>query len=701
MKARRLVEGFLVVLLVLMLGSCGRNAAQDECEPKARQTYNYNAHIEIDNDLVGYEDVVSINSKKLLSRVVVETNEEPFRIGMMVFNDGQPITYTIDKQEYSYYSFTVGKKSWVDISIDSACLLEGVSKLSVVLLTNEGYYPEFNRDDLKNYSMAMDYSINNTSGQGLAAVELDEPENVEHVSLTEYFQICKDSYVKNYPEMRKYDFSYEEQCLYDLVNNDLDMVFTQDFNLEESRSLSVYRYASQYPDSNKTMDIRITGKPGAYYITIFSDGQKYGGFNGMETIEINIAENEMVIVPVALPPVADLAYSNVFALAFRLDDSEPRVYDSAILTTYFTQSEIDFYSNQIQTYYNVLYDGELITQDPIQILDSHVKFRFIMNQYATSFYNDYTLLILVNGVPIEYFIDGESYMSYDFNCAYGKVDLSIELFPEPAKRAENFLVEFLTVEKYRENSFTSPQYKTSAVNKVSVKCLMNDDDNFPSSENAEQEPILTKLEVNNLSKLSSSGVLCAITEAETYTVTATISNLTEDDEIQHFMLVNDRIIQIDDSHEYVYAAENEHSFQVMIPRDYLHDGMNELHLISTRGRDNISYHTVRMVYLHSNTDFEQIEFSDDTFNISCGEDNLYTSIYVNSGTEGISHFTAMFRSITTRNIWCDDRPISMLKMNMGDTVLDNRFPIKVIITTANYKNKSYCFSQQQQVGGTC
>ena len=139
----------------------------------------------------------------------------------------------------------------------------------------------------------------------------------------------------------------------------------------------------------------------------------------------------------------------------------------------------------------------------------------------------------------------------------------------------------------------------------------------------------------------------------------------------------------------------------MIPRDYLHDGMNELHLISTRGRDNISYHTVRMVYLNSNTVFEQIEFSDDTFNISCGEDNLYTSIYVNSTAEGTSHFTAMFRSITTRNNWCDDKPLSTLRMNMGDTVLDNRFSIKVIITTVNYNNKSYCFSQQQHIDGTC
>ena len=99
MKARRLVEGLLGIFLILMLGSCGRNVVQDECEPNARQIYNYSAHIEIDKDIVGYEDIVSIDSEKISSRVVVETNEEPFRIGMMVFNDGQPITYTMDKQE--------------------------------------------------------------------------------------------------------------------------------------------------------------------------------------------------------------------------------------------------------------------------------------------------------------------------------------------------------------------------------------------------------------------------------------------------------------------------------------------------------------------------------------------------------------------------------------------------------------------------
>lgn len=699
MKARRLVEGLLFVLLILMLGSCGRNATQDECEPKARQTYNYNAHIEIDNDFVGYEDVVSINSEKLLNRVVVETSEEPFRIGMMVFNDGQPITYTIDKQEYSYYSFTVGKKSWVDISIDSASLLEGVSKLSVVLLTNEGYYPEFNRDDLKNYSMSMDYSINNTSGQGLSAVELSEPENVEHVSLTEYFQICKDSYVKNYPEMRKYDFSYEEQCLYDLVNNDLDMVFTQDFNLEESRSLSVYRYASQYPDSNKTMDIRITGKPGTYYITIFSDGQKYGGFNGMETIKINIAENEMVIVPVALPPVADLAYSNVFALAFRLDDSEPRVYDSAILTTYFTQSEIDFYFNQIQTFTNILYEEELVTNGSIQVLKPRMNFRFIMNQSVTSYYNDYLLVILIDGDPVEYFINGESYMSYDINCAYGKVDLNIELFSEPATRNENFMVDFLLVDRYVGNSFTSPQFDTTVANKVSVKCLVEgDEDGF--SKEAEIDPIYTKLEINNLSEMSSGGILNAITVEGTYTLTATVSNLTNDEELNQFILINEKILRIDDEYECGAGTGNEWSFSLTIPKEYFHEGMNEIHLISTRKKDNISYSVVRLVYDTHELNGKQVTFEEDTLVLFGREDALYTSMYVNSGAAGNSQFVAMFKSITTRNLCSKEGDTSILKTDIGSVEKDKRFIIKIIISSVNYRSKEYHFVQQQYIEGT-
>ncbi len=701
MKKKRLLEVILFALIVFSLCSCSKNTAKNECESTSRSTYSFDAHIEIDNTLVGYDETITVKSKDLSSRIVVQTLDESYKLGLMVFNNNKPIMFNVDKQEYSYYTFTAGKNSWVDIEIASSDLVEGVSKISVVLLTNEGYYPEFNRDDLKNYSMTMDYMINNISDTSISNTKLNEPTYVEHISLTDYFNVCKDNYVKAYPEMKRYDFTYEEQCLYNLVNNDLDMVFTEDFNLDDYNTLSVYRYTSQYPNSNKTMDLRITGEPGTYYVTIFCDGTKYNGFDGAETIAINLAENEMVVVPVSLPPFADKSYSNVFALAFKADNTEHRVYDSAILTTFFTQNEIDLYSNHVQTYYNIFYEGELLTERTLQVQEPEMHFRFIMNQNVSSFYNDYTLMILVDGIPMEYTVGEEKYLTYDFSCTYGVVDLEIKISPEPASRKESFVIDFVLKQKYSQNSFSLPRFQTSAVKKISFECRFGENANSePDTERLELDPIYAELKIDNLSNFSSNSVLNALLEAETYTIEATVYNSPPEYVLNHCLLVNNNVIYIDDKYEYDYSTDNEYSFKVKVPKEYLYYGMNEVHLISTRDIDNVSFETIKLVYRSNSEEHSKINYENDVFLIPCDEGNLYTSVYINSGSEGNSHFVAMFGSITTRNICNGKGDVSDIQINMGDPNKDDRFLIKMIISSIKYKNKKYSYSQNQYIGGT-
>ena len=701
MKIRKILVVIAFLLGIGMLSSCSRNTALDECDNTSRSSYSFDAYIEIDGDAVGFDDVIKAKKTTITNKIVVKTSDDPFVVGMMVFNNGRPIPYRVKKQEYTYYTFTAGKNSKIELTIDTADLANGQSKVSIVLLTNEGYHPEFNRDDIKNYSMTMDYTVDNLSDSSNQVDEKAEPANIQHISLTEYFNVCKQKYIKTYPEMKSYDFSYEEQCLYDLTQNDLDIVFTEAFDLEENTALSVYRFASQYPNSNKSMYMRITGKPGTYQLSVFANGQKYAGFNGEETITFTLGEKEMLVVPVLLPPYSAESYTNVYALAFNADMSEHRVYDSAVLTVYNTQTDVNFYHNHVQTYYNIIYENELLQDRTIYVQNKDMKFRFVMNQSVTSAYPTYTLLIMVDGVPHEYMVNGEKCTGYTVSCAEGVVELEIEISPEKAALGEPFTIDFVPVQNYRMDSFSSPQAQTSALRKLSYQCQFAESVEMgTSSDSSEMEPVYTEIKIDNLSDFSSDSVLNAIENAETYTVEVIVHNTTSDIPLNHCLTVNNYVINIADTYEYEYLTKNEYSFKVSIPGQYLHDGMNELHLISTRSIDNASYETVKLVYRSNNEEIQKIDFEDDVFVIPCDEGNLYTSVYINSGSAGISHFVAMFRSITTRNISCGEGDIASVQMLMGDLSKDNRFLIIKIISSVHYKNKEYSYSQQQYVGGT-
>lgn len=703
MKIRKILVIIAFLLGIGMLSSCSRNTALDECDNTSRSSYSFDAYIEIDGDTVGFDDVIKAKKTTITNKIVVKTSDDPFVVGMMVFNNGRPIPYRVKKQEYTYYTFTAGKNSKIELTIDTADLANGQSKVSIVLLTNEGYHPEFNRDDIKNYSMTMDYTIDNLSDSSNQVDEKAEPANIQHISLTEYFNVCKQKYIKTYPEMKSYDFSYEEQCLYDLTQNDLDIVFTEAFDLEENTALSVYRFASQYPNSNKSMYMRITGKPGTYQLSIFANGKKYAGFNGAETITFTLGEKEMLVVPVLLPPYSTESYTNVYALAFNTDMSEHRVYDSAVLTVYNTQTDVNFYYNHVQTYYNIIYENELLQDRTIYVQNKDMKFRFVMNQSVTSVYPTYTLLIMIDGVPHEYTVNGEKCTGYTVSCAEGVVDLEIEISPEMAALGEPFTIDFVPVQKYANNCFSTPNAQTTQQSKLSFECYHSDvsaDDVEMEEGEGEQKPeISASLEINNGGLLPGNSVMCSVQDADEYMVSVTVTT-TEKSILKHTLLVNDRIIVIDEQYEYTWLSDDTYSFVFAIPREYLDEGMNEIQLISTHGGVNISYQTVMLICRKSEAESGLASFKDDVVHVTPDENNLTSSLFVSSGVENCSHYIAMFRCTSARMIRSDATQTAIVQATLGKKIVDQRFVIKIITMTINCNDKEYHFTQQHYIGGT-
>lgn len=702
MKIRKILVVIAFLLGIGMLSSCSRNTALDECDNTSRSSYGFDAYIEIDGDTVGFDDVIKTKKTTITNKIVVKTSDDPFVVGMMVFNNGRPIPYRVKKQEYTYYTFTAGKNSKIELTIDTADLANGQSKVSIVLLTNEGYHPEFNRDDIKNYSMAMDYTVDNLSDRSNQVDEKEEPSNIQHISLTEYFNVCKQNYIKTYPEMKSYDFSYEEQCLYDLAQNDLDIVFTEAFDLDENTALSVYRFASQYPNSNKSMYMRITGKPGTYQLSVFANGKKYAGFNGEETITFTLGEKEMLVVPVLLPPYSTESYTNVYALAFNADISEHRVYDSAVLTVYNTQTDVNFYYNHVQTYYNIIYENELLQGRTIYVQNKDMKFRFVMNQSVTSVYPTYTLLIMIDGVPHEYAVNGDKCMGYTVSCAEGVVELEIEISPEKAALGEPFTIDFVPVQKYANNCFSTPNAQTTHQSKLSFECYYSDvsteDVEMEEGEGEQKPEISASLEINNVGLLPGNSVMCAVQDADEYMVSVTITT-TEKSILKHTLLVNDRIIVIDEQYEYTWLSDDTYSFVVAIPEKYLTKGMNEINLIVTFDIKGASYIFAKLLY-RCGLSKETISWDSNMIQVINNKDSGLTSIYVNSGIDGKSYFMAMLNSATGRNIYCIMDKESMTSLTVGNGTVDKRFIIRMIVTEITCNNKVYSFYQQHYIGGT-
>ncbi len=706
MKIKHIVCCLLLVVIAVGLCACSKNKKPDEQEELPRSSYQYTASIEIDGDLVRRDDVIELKNESYKNKLVVEAVDGPFVLGMMVFNNGMPISYTIDHIEYTYYPFEAGKRSTVNFSIDANKLQNEKSKISVVLVTNHDYFPQFSRDDDKNYSMTMDYWVNNISGASNTQPGSDEYDKVQHISLTDYFNVCKNKYIQSYPEMRKYDFTYEEETLYRTSESDLDIVFTEAFDLENNTGLSVYRFTSQYPESGKEMLMRITGKPGTYTLTIFDNGFAYGGFNGNTTITFTIHDKEMIVIPVQLPEWKDMGYSKIYALAFSSDTQTHRVYDSANCIVYYTQQNINLYMNQTRTYTNLLYEGELVQSNHIVVTGNVLNFTLVVNQEVSSYFNDYMLLILVNGKPHTYQIGNADFDLCSYNCVDGPARFDVTLALDNEQMKEPATVDFILLQNYANSTFEVYNLGTSMLQKISVNCYLNGANIPPEKEpevdgdesndvNETPEPRID-FDISNKDVLACDGYLIPVEIVDEYTATVEISNM-DCDAVSGFICVNDELIHLDPN---TRAEKNDvtNTFTVVIPRKLLHGGMNGIHIVVTDNSTNATYENVKAVYIAEARN-ESIKLNIQGNVVFVDSPESYSTIFVSMGAK-YSHYTSMFGCVTPRqSLFANESKDSMVS-SWGNDDTDNRFVIKMIVSATGFDGKKYTFTKTDMVGQT-
>ena len=181
-------------------------------------------------------------------------------------------------------------------------------------------------------------------------------------------------------------------------------------------------------------------------------------------------------------------------------------------------------------------------------------------------------------------------------------------------------------------------------------------------------------------------------------VSVTITT-TEKSILKHTLLVNDRIIVIDEQYEYTWLSDDTYSFVVAIPEKYLTKGMNEINLIVTFDIKGASYIFAKLLY-RCGLSKETISWDSNMIQVINNKDSGLTSIYVNSGIDGKSYFMAMLNSATGRNIYCIMDKESMKSLTVGNGTVDKRFIIRMIVTEITCNNKVYSFYQQHYIGGT-
>ena len=129
--------------------------------------------------------------------------------------------------------------------------------------------------------------------------------------------------------------------------------------------------------------------------------------------------------------------------------------------------------------------------------------------------------------------------------------------------------------------------------------------------------------------------------------------------------------------------------------------MNEIHLIATKDNGGIAFETTRLVYKNDEKDSILTPIDANIYQVLQEQNHLSTSVFFSSAVNSGSYMAAMYKSITTRNLYFTSEEMSKLQVTMGKKNIDDRFLIGAIITTITYKNNKYNFSQYQYVGGTC
>ena len=560
----------MLLLFAVLLSACGgvtQDDSNQSSEPEILEDIDdasvpysvtrasFEAELTCDGQTVVPDSVVEVENL-VEHRLVLKNKTGRLCMGMMLFADGIPLDFTVGGETKRYVEFSFTERKTVDFTYSASDIPADGSDVHVVLLTNRDNEAR-TKDILKNYTFSISYTAKGNGEKRTAS----KPIEIVYESIADKIN-ASDA-----------DETQKKNALSLLEQNTLVS------HIGGSMLMN-----AEYVDSSKAYDenvqksrLFVYGKAGDYTSTVFCDGKQLG-----DTFAFSLPDSETLCKLQFEKP--DLTKSGaertVYALTY--SHSEKRFYDTqeylfADPTLGMSFGDSKFYINGIDN----------STGDTFEYNGGEIKCR--VEKYisaGTSEYYNTRFILLVDGVPCEFTVDGKTAYIHFYKVESENVfDFS---FVPKTSGGDRFTVNLIAV-----NS-TQPYFSTRAAianvwAMTVIKCAdsvklqqiseIRKPDIVEPYENNSWLGISGKYFINGVSNGSSERAI-TITEGKGFEVKMNIKYTYKSDEKPILVLMlNNRILDVCDlSHE---NSSIKAEIKFVIPPEKVESGEMTLGIFST------------------------------------------------------------------------------------------------------------------------
>lgn len=560
----------MLLLLAVLLSACGgvtQDDSNQSSEPESLEDID-DAGVPYSVTRASFEAGLTCNGQTVVPdsvfevenlvehRLVLKNKTGRLCMGMMLFADGIPLDFTVGGETKRYVEFSFTERKTVDFTYSASDIPADGSDVHVVLLTNRDNEAR-TKDILKNYTFSISYTAKGNGEKRTAS----KPIEIVYESIADKIN-ASDA-----------DETQKKNALSLLEQNTLVS------HIGGSMLMN-----AEYVDNSKAYDenvqksrLFVYGKAGDYTSTVFCDGKQLG-----DTFAFSLPDSETLCKLQFEKP--DLTKSGaertVYALTY--SHSEKRFYDTqeylfADPTLGMSFGDSKFYINGIDN----------STGDTFEYNGGEIKCR--VEKYisaGTSEYYNTRFILLVDGVPCEFTVDGKTAYIHFYKVESENVfDFS---FVPKTSGGDRFTVNLIAV-----NS-TQPYFSTRAAianvwAMTVIKCAdsvklqqiseIRKPDIVEPYENNSWLGISGKYFINGVSNGSSERAI-TITEGKGFEVKMNIKYTYKSDEKPILVLMlNNRILDVCDlSHE---NSSIKAEIKFVIPPEKVESGEMTLGIFST------------------------------------------------------------------------------------------------------------------------
>ena len=560
----------MLLLFAVLLSACGgvtQDDSNQSSEPEILEDID-DASVPYSVTRASFEAELTCNGQTVVPdsvfevenlvehRLVLKNKTGRLCMGMMLFADGIPLDFTVGGETKRYVEFSFTERKTVDFTYSASDIPADGSDVHVVLLTNRDNEAR-TKDILKNYTFSISYTAKGNGEKRTAS----KPIEIVYESIADKIN-ASDA-----------DETQKKNALSLLEQNTLVS------HIGGSMLMN-----AEYVDSSKAYDenvqksrLFVYGKAGDYTSTVFCDGKQLG-----DTFAFSLPDSETLCKLQFEKP--DLTKSGaertVYALTY--SHSEKRFYDTqeylfADPTLGMSFGDSKFYINGIDN----------STGDTFEYNGGEIKCR--VEKYisaGTSEYYNTRFILLVDGVPCEFTVDGKTAYIHFYKVESENVfDFS---FLPKTSGGDRFTVNLIAV-----NS-TQPYFSTRAAianvwAMTVIKCAdsvklqqiseIRKPDIVEPYENNSWLGISRKYFINGVSNGSSERAI-TITEGKGFEVKMNIKYTYKSDEKPILVLMlNNRILDVCDlSHE---NSSIKAEIKFVIPPEKVESGEMTLGIFST------------------------------------------------------------------------------------------------------------------------